>query len=71
VEPGSTGLLARPHEAESLLGAILELLPQAERLSASCAQRARGRFGKSVSASAYSGLYGRLLTDFIPGFQPA
>jgi glycosyltransferase involved in cell wall biosynthesis len=71
VEPGSTGLLARPHEAESLLGAILELLPQAEGLSVSCAQRARARFGKSVSASAYSELYGRLLTGFIPGFQPA
>jgi glycosyltransferase involved in cell wall biosynthesis len=71
VEPGLTGLLVEPHNADALLGAIVQLLPQAERLSDRCAQRARTRFSKNVSASAYSELYGRLLTGFIPGFQPA
>ena len=71
VEPELTGALAEPLESDALLAAILRLLPQAERLSAYCSQRARARFSKSVSASAYAELYGRLLTGSVPGFQPS
>ena len=71
VEPGLSGALAAAGDSEALLEAILQLLPQADRLSAHCAARARRRFSETEAASAYADLYERLCAGAVPDLQPA
>jgi glycosyltransferase involved in cell wall biosynthesis len=70
VEPGLTGQLAAAGESGALLEAIRELLPQADHISAHCAERARRRFSETGAASAYADLYERLCAGSVPGVQP-
>ena len=71
VEPGLTGALATAGDGDALLEAIRQLLPQADRLSAHCAGRARQRFSETDAASAYADLYERLCSGAVSGVQPA
>jgi glycosyltransferase involved in cell wall biosynthesis len=70
VEPGLTGALATAGDSAALLEAIRHLLQQTDRLAAHCAERARQRFGETVSAGAYGNLYERLCAGAVPGVQP-
>jgi glycosyltransferase involved in cell wall biosynthesis len=71
VEPGLTGALAAAGDDDALLEAIRQLLPQADRLSAHCAERARQRFSETEAASAYADLYERLCAGAVSRVQPA
>jgi glycosyltransferase involved in cell wall biosynthesis len=61
VEPGLTGALVESGNAAALWQGLQQLLPQAHRMAAPCAERAVERFSAPQAAKAYQQLYGRLL----------
>jgi len=67
VEPGLTGALASPGDSAALMAAVRSLFQRSDQLAAHCAERARQRFGQTVSAGAYADLYERLCTGPVSG----
>ena len=64
VQHGKTGLLARPHDAQALENAIIELLKQYQRrslLSSNCRRVAVHRYSLARQAIRYYQLYKQLL----------
>ena len=61
VEPGLTGALVEAGQSAALWQGLQQLLPQAHRMAATCAERALERFSMSQAAKGYHQLYGRLL----------
>jgi glycosyltransferase involved in cell wall biosynthesis len=61
VEPGLTGALVEAGNAAALWQGLQQLLPQARRMAAPCAECAVERFSAPQAAQAYQQLYGRLL----------
>ena len=61
VEPGLTGALVEPGQSAALWQGLQQLLPQAHRMAATCAERAVERFSAPQAAQAYNQLYRRLL----------
>ncbi|MET0514589.1 MAG: glycosyltransferase, partial [Nitrospiraceae bacterium] len=66
VQHGTTGLLAKPHDAQALAHAINELLKNPQRrslLSANCRRVAVHRYSLARQATRYYQLYKQLLAS--------
>jgi glycosyltransferase involved in cell wall biosynthesis len=64
VEPGESGLLVRPDDADALAAALRRLVADrslAARLADEARRRARERFGAPTMAAAYERLYAEVL----------
>ena len=76
VEPGSTGLLARPGDPASLAAAVIWMLDhpaEAAQMGVQGRERVRSHFGAEVMCGALDRLYGELLgiPETAPGTEPA
>lgn len=63
VEPGLTGALVEAGHSAALWQGLQQLLPQAHRMAATCAERAVERLSAPQAAKAYHQLYRRLLSQ--------